>query len=68
MDRLHREVALLEMRSEQLRIHLASLHSAGPEARKVRAQLLAMQLKLRTLKRFSRDTRARVGWGTITLH
>jgi hypothetical protein len=68
MERLDREVALLEMRSEQLRIHLASLPSASPEARKVRAQLLAMQLKLRTLKGFSRDTRARVGLGTITLH
>jgi hypothetical protein len=42
MERLKLEIALLEIRTEQLRIHLRSLPFANPEARQVLSQLGAM--------------------------
>jgi hypothetical protein len=67
MERLNHEVALLEMRTEQLRIHLQSVPAASTEARKVRCVLSAMRIKIRTLKRFARTT-GTIGRGKPTLH
>jgi hypothetical protein len=67
MESLNHEVALLEMRTEQLRIHLRSVPSTSLEARKVRCVLSAMRIKIRTLKRFARASGA-VGHGKATLH
>jgi hypothetical protein len=67
MERLNQEVALLEMRTEQLRIHLRSVSSSSAEARKVRCVLSAMRTKIRTLKRFARAAGV-VGRGKATLH
>ena len=50
MERLNHEIALLEMRTEQLRIHLRSVRSGNPEARKVRSVLSAMRTKMRALQ------------------
>jgi hypothetical protein len=54
MESLNHEVALLEMRTEQLRIHLQSVPASSTEARKLRCVLSAMRTKIRTLKRFAR--------------
>ena len=67
MESLNHEVALLEMRTEQLRIHLHSVPSASTEARKVGCVLGAMRIKIKTLKRFARASGA-VGYGKATLH
>jgi hypothetical protein len=67
MERLNHEVALLEMRTEQLRIHLQSVPTASTEARKVRCVLSAMRIKIRTLKRFARAAGV-MGCGKATLH
>ena len=56
MERLKHEIALLEMRSDQLRIHLYSMSSGHLEAGKVRAVIAAMRMKLRALKQFARST------------
>ena len=66
MEGLHHEVALLEMRSEQLRIHLQSMPARSAESRNVRSVLLAMQLKMRALRQFEHD--ADKTQGTATLH
>jgi hypothetical protein len=55
MERVHHEVTLLEMRSEQLRLHLQSIPHFSAEARKVRSVLNAMRLKIRVLRRFARE-------------
>jgi hypothetical protein len=67
MERLHHEVALLEMRTEQLRVHLRSVRSDCAEARKVRCVLSAMRIKIRTLKHFARAAGV-MGHGKATLH
>ena len=67
MERLNHEVALLEMRTEQLRIHLQSVPASSTEARKVRCVLSAMRIKIRTLKRFARAAGV-VGCSKATLH
>jgi hypothetical protein len=67
MERLNHEIALLEMRTEQLRIHLRSVPSASAEARKVRCVLSAMRMKIRTLKGFARAAGV-TGRGKATLH
>jgi hypothetical protein len=67
MERLNHEVALLEMRTEQLRIHLRSVPSASAEARKVRCVLTAMRTRVRTLKHFARAV-GEMGRGKATLH
>jgi hypothetical protein len=67
MERLNHEVALLEMRTEQLRIHLRSVPSASVEARNVRCVLSAMRIKIRMLKRFARAAGV-MGCGKATLH
>ena len=66
VERLYHEVALLEMRSEQLRIHLESVPDRSAEAHKVRAVLSAMRLKIRALRQFERA--AGKGRGTALLH
>ena len=66
MEGLHHEVALLEMRSEQLRIHLQSMPARSAESRNVRSVLLAMQLKMRALRQFEDDADKTLG--TATLH
>jgi hypothetical protein len=45
MERLKHEIALLEIRTEQLRIHLRSIPFANPEARQLLSQLGAMSAK-----------------------
>ena len=67
MKRLNHEIALLEMRTEQLRIHLRSVSAYSTDARKVRCVLSAMRMKIRTLKRFARAAGVR-GRGKVTLH
>ena len=67
VERLQHEVALLTLRTEQLRIHLRSVSRTSAEARKVQAVLLAMKLKIRTLRRFSRAAGV-AGRGRATLH
>ena len=67
MESLNHEVALLEMRTEQLRIHLSSVPSASAEARRVRCVLSAMRIKIKTLKHFARAVGA-IGRGKATLH
>jgi hypothetical protein len=67
MERLIHEVALLEMRTEQLRIHLRLVPASSMEARKLRCVLSAMRIKIRTLKRFAR-TAGVMGRGKATLH
>jgi hypothetical protein len=67
MEHLNHEVALLEMRTEQLRIHLQSVPAASTEARKIRCVLSAMRIKIRTLKRFARAA-GLIGRGKVTLH
>ena len=66
VEGLHHEVALLEMRSEQLRIHLLSMPARSAESRNVRSVLLAMQLKMRALRQFEYDADKTLG--TATLH
>jgi hypothetical protein len=65
MESLKHEIALLEMRAEQLRIHLRSFPSGNAEARKVRSVLSAMRTKIRALRQFAR---ASMGRANITLH
>ena len=67
VERLQHEVALLTLRTEQLRIHLRSIPRTSAEARKVQAVLFAMKLKIRTLRRFSRAAGV-TGPGRATLH
>ena len=67
MERLNREVALLEMRTEQLRIHLRSVPAYSTDARKARCALTAMRIRIKTLKRFARAAGV-VGRGKATLH
>jgi hypothetical protein len=67
MEHLIHEVALLELRTEQLRIHLQSIPVSGTEARKVRCVLSAMRTKIRTLKHFARAAGV-MGRGKATLH
>jgi hypothetical protein len=67
MERLKHEIALLEIRTEQLRIHLRSLPFANPEARQVLSQLGAMSAKIRALKQFAHTTDT-MGCGKPTLH
>ena len=66
MERFHHEVALLEMRAEQLRIHLRSLPFTSAEGRKVRAILAAMRFKIKILKQFEYGIGK--GRGTAPLH
>ena len=65
MERLHQEVALLEMRSEQLRIHLQSMPARSAESRNVRSVLLAMRLKMRALRQLEHDADKTLGTGTL---
>jgi len=68
MERLKPEIALLQMRSEQLRMHLRALRSPHhPEARKVRSVLDAMRARIKALKRFARAT-GTIGRSKPTLH
>jgi hypothetical protein len=67
MERLNREVTLLEMRTEQLGIHLRSVPAYSTDARKVRCVLSAMRTRIRTLKRFARAAGV-VRRGKATLH
>jgi hypothetical protein len=61
VERLHHEVALLEMRSEQLRIHLYSMPHRSAESRKGRSVLLAMQWKITALRQFEHDADKALG-------
>jgi hypothetical protein len=67
MESLKHEIARLEMRSEQLRIHLRSVPGEGAEARRVRSLLSAMRTKVRALRRFARTAGA-MGRNQPTLH
>jgi hypothetical protein len=67
MQCLKHEIALLEMRSEQLRIHLHSLPFGNLEARQVVSLLCEMRTKIRVLKRFALTT-GKTGSGKPTLH
>ena len=67
MEHLIHEVAVLEMRTEQFRIHLRSVPASSMEARNVRCVLSAMRIKIGTLKRFAR-TAGVMGRGKATLH
>jgi ribosomal protein S15P/S13E len=67
VESLKHEIALLEMRSEQLRIHLHSIPSGHPEARRLRAVISAMRTKLRALQQFARNAGA-TGRSRPTLH
>jgi len=66
VEGLHHEVALLEMRSEQLRIHLQSMPYRSAESRKARSDLLAMQWKITALRQFEHD--APQGRGAAAVH
>jgi hypothetical protein len=55
VQRLKHQIDLLDVRSEQWRIHLRSLPSYHLEARKARAAISAMSTKLRALKQFARS-------------
>jgi hypothetical protein len=61
VEQLHHEVALLEMRSEQLRIHLYLMPAHSAESCNVRSVLLAMQLKMRALRQFEDDADKTLG-------
>ena len=50
MRRLNDQIARFEIRTEQLLIHLRSMPRHGPEAERIRANLLAMLLLLVSLK------------------
>jgi hypothetical protein len=68
MERLKPEIALLEMRSEQLRIHLRAFRGRQhPEARKVKLVLNAMGARIKALKQFARAT-GTIGRSKPTLH
>jgi hypothetical protein len=56
MRPLHHELALLEMRAEQLSIHLRLLPTWSREANKARCQLAALHLKRSIIEHFMRDT------------
>jgi hypothetical protein len=59
-------VALIEMREEQLNIHLCSVRTGSGEARRIRSLLATMQMRKRALKQFPvDDNRARK---TMTVH
>jgi hypothetical protein len=68
VERLKHEIALLEMRSEQLRIHLRSIPSGDLEARRIRAVISTMSTKLRALKQFARIAGATGRRSKPTLH
>jgi hypothetical protein len=67
MENLNHEVALLEMRTEQLRTHLQSVPASSTEARKARCVPSAMRIKIRTLKRFAREAGV-AGCGKAMMH
>ena len=46
-------VALLEMREEQLQLHLCSVCAESGEARRVRSLLATMRLRKRVLEQFT---------------
>jgi hypothetical protein len=50
MIQLNNQIARLEMRAEQLRIHLRSLDRESPEVREARSVLFAMLQSLVVLK------------------
>jgi len=64
LESLKRAIALLEMRAEQLRIHLGSVPTGHPEARRLRSVLSAMQTKISALRRLVHPVRR----GKPTLH
>ena len=49
-------IALLELRSEQLRIHLGAVPKESAEARQAKCDLALMKAKSAVLKLFGRDT------------
>jgi hypothetical protein len=67
VERLKHEIALLEMRSEQLRIHLRSIPSGNLESRRIRAVISSMRTKLRAIRQFARPAGA-IGSSKPTLH
>jgi hypothetical protein len=67
VERVRQDIALLEMRSEQLRLHLSSIPSGNAEARRVRAVLSSMRAKLLALKQFARTVGA-IDLSKLTLH
>ena len=55
-------VALLEMREEQLEIHLCSVRAQSTEARKARAQIATMRIRKRAIEEFAvHENRAPTG-------
>jgi hypothetical protein len=67
MQPLTHEIALLEIRKEQLLIHLRSIPFGNREARQVLSRLGAMSTKIRALKQFARTT-GEMGGDKGTLH
>jgi hypothetical protein len=64
MESLNHEIAVLEMRAEQLRIHLCSIPPGHPETRRVGSVLSAMRTKIGALRRLA----CTAGRGKPTLH
>jgi hypothetical protein len=59
-------VALLEMREEQLQLHLNLVRAGNTEARKIRSLLATMGMRKRALQEFTAD--ASRATGKTTLH
>jgi hypothetical protein len=59
-------VALLEMRQEQLRLHLRFVRAGSVEARRIQSLIATMRMRKRLLEEFTADeSRARTG---MTVH
>jgi hypothetical protein len=63
MCELNNEIALLEIRTEQLLIHLREIARDSTEAKTVRAYLLAMLEQMVKLKAERQLCEESVGWG-----
>ena len=59
-------INLMELRAEQLQLHLRLVHVESGEARRIRALIATMQMRKRLLLQFAADE-SRAGNGT-TVH
>ena len=55
MPPLQQQICLLDLRAEQLRIHLQALCTASAEARRVRSELASLDMRRTALVRFLRE-------------
>jgi hypothetical protein len=57
MRPLQQEICLLDLRAEQLRIHLESLCTGSTEARRIRSDLASLDMRRSAFVRFMREAR-----------